>query len=269
MSYVKIGNLEIGSNKRIMLTRVESSNNTSRRETRYAGYDGADFDDITIEPRMVTVKGILFGSSYSDIKALQKALSNACNPKKEVEVRYYNGDAEYYAKALPSLPVYAKVNNFTYQFIIYLEISKFYWLSAEEIVQGIYRKTDNVFGEELMFPRALTILEQGADIYNMGSVEVPVIIEIAASESFTDTITIKNVTYNKQIVIENYTVTEGEVITIDTDEQTVTSSIQGNIIAYLSENSELFNLPLGYTRIECEREGLTIVSKYRERFLEV
>ena len=148
-------------------------------------------------------------------------------------------------------------------------MSKFYWLSSEEYVQGIYKKADNVCGETVAFPRALTILESGADIYNRGSSEVPLVIEIVAEESFTDTITIKNVTYSKQIDVENYTATKGEVITIDSDEQSILSSINGNIVKYLSASSELFNLPLGYTRIECEREGITVVAKYRERFLGV
>jgi phage-related protein len=271
LSYVKIRDVVLGSNKRIMLTGITNTANgeTSRRETAYAGYDGADFEDITLRPRMVTVNGTLFGTTLQDIDELKRTLIDACNPKEEAEVRYHNGAREYYAKALPTLPTFNKISNTVYQFIIYLEISKFYWLSSTDIVQGVFRTINNIYGEDISLPRPFSLREQGADIYNHGSVAAPLIIELTATESFTDTIVIKNTTYNKEIRIENYSVTAGEVITINTDEYTVTSSLNGNIISYISENSELFNLPCGLTRIECERVGLTIVTKYRERFLGV
>lgn len=254
-----------------MLTGITNTSNgeTSRRETKYAEYDGADFNDITFGPRTVTVNGTLFGKSLDDIDKLKKTLIDACNPKDEAEIRYHNGAQEYYAKAFPSLPTFNKINNTTYQFVFYLEISKFYWLSASEIIQGVFRTINNIYGEEISLPRPFSIRENGADIYNRGSVPAPLIIELTAAESFTDTIVIKNITHNKEIKIENYSIVAGEVITIDTDAYTITSSINGNIISNLSENSDLFNLTCGYTRIECEHVGLTVVTKYRERFLGV
>lgn len=275
MSYVKIGNIEINSaSDRIMLRSVtESAGGTvSRKESKYPGYDGAEFSDITFNPRMVTVNGTLFGNSVADIKKLQNDLQLACNPLEKAEVYYHNGYKEYYAEAYPSeLPVFEKLNEHTYRFAIYLDLFAFWWLSSSEIIEGVFVRNDNIKGT-FSLPSAFTIRNQGADIYNNGAIAAPLIIDISIEESFNETLVIRNATYDLSVIIEDYTFEKGEIIFINmgtSDEYTIVSSINGNIAKYLSEDSEFFSLEKGYNRLECDHSGINVVARYRERFLGV
>lgn len=274
MSYVKIGDMVIGSNKRIMFTGVTDSGNgtVTRKEYSFAGYDGKEYDSTTFNSRLVAVHGTLFGNSVEDVATMQMELRNACNPQNEVEVFYHNGHKEYYAKAYPSeLPVFSKVNNRTYQFIVYLDLNSFWWLSPSEIIEGVFVREDNIKGL-LSLPQGFTQRTQGADIYNNGAVSAPLEIDISIFETFSDSLVIRNATYDLSVTIENYTFTEGEIISINmgnAGEYTITSSINGNIIKYLSEESEFFNFEKGYTRLECDHSGISVVARYRERFLGV
>ena len=275
MSYVKIGNFEINSaSKRIMFRGVtdSASGSVSRKETKYAGYDGAEYSDITLNPRMIAVNGTLFGNSVEDVKKLQNDLLAACNPLEKAQVYYHNGDREYYAEAYASgLPAFEKLNNHTYRFVVYLDMFAFWWLSPSEIIEGVFVREDNIKGS-LSLPQAFTIKKQGADIYNNGAIATPLVIDISVHETFSETLVIRNATYDLSVVIENYTFAEGEIITINmgtSDDYTITSSINGNIVKYLSEDSEFFNLEKGYNRLECNRVGISVVARYRERFLGV
>ena len=275
MSYVKIGNFEINSaSKRIMFRGVtdSASGSVSRKETKYPGYDGAEYSDITLDSRMITVNGTLFGNSVADVNKLKNDLLTACNPLEKVQIYYHNGDKEYYAEAYPSsLPTFSKLNNHTYQFIVYLDLNAFWWLSPSEINEGVFVRKDNIKGS-LSLPQAFTIKEQGADIYNNGAVATPVVIDISVHEAFSETLVIRNVTYDLSVVIENYTFAKDEIISINmgtSDEYTIISSVNGNIVKYLSEDSEFFNLEKGYNRLECNRVGISVVARYRERFLGV
>lgn len=275
MSYVKIGNIEISSiSNRIMLRSVTGSGNgnVSRKESIYPTYDGAEISDITFNSRTVTVNGTVFGNSVEDVKKLQNDLFLACNPTQETEIYYHNGHREYYAKAFPSeLPVFEKLNNRTYRFAIYLDLYAFWWLSPAEINEGVFIRQNNIIGT-LSLPQAFTIRCQGADVYNNGAISTPLVIDISIHEDFSERIVITNVTYDLSVVIENYTFTKDEIISINmgtSDDYTVTSSINGNIIKYLSEESEFFFLERGYNRLECNHSGISVVARYRERFLGV
>ncbi len=275
MSYVKIGNFEISSaSKRIMLRSVQdsASGSVSRKETQYAGFDGAEYSDITLNPRMVAVNGTLFGESIGDVQKLKDELQRACNPLEKAEIYYNNGDKEYYAEAYASgLPTYEKLNNNTYRFIVYLDLFAFWWLSPSEINEGVFVRENNIKGS-LSLPQPFTVRAQGAVIYNNGSIAVPLVIDISIHEAFAETLVIRNATYDLSIVIEDYTFLEGEIISINMgtgDEYTIKSSLNGNIIKHLSEESEFFKLEKGYNRLECARVGISVVARYRERFLGV
>ena len=275
MSYVKIGNFKISSaSKRVMFRGVtdSASGSVSRKETKYAGYDGAEYSDITLNPRMIAVNGTLFGNSVEDVKKLQNDLLTACNPLEEAQIYYHNGDREYYATAYPSsLPTFSKLNNHTYQFIAYLDLNAFWWLSPSEINEGVFVRENNIKGS-LSLPQAFTTRKQGADIYNNGAVATPLDIDISIHEAFSETLVIRNATYDLSVIIEDYTFTKGEIITINmgtSDDYTITSSINGNIVKYLSEESEFFHLEKGYNRLECDHAGISVVARYRERFLGV
>ena len=275
MSYVKIGNFEINSaSKRIMLRGVtdSASGSVSRKETKYAGYDGTEYSDITLNPRMIAGNGTLFGNSVEDVKKLQNDLLLECNPLKKTEVYYHNGNREYYAEAYASgLPAFEKINNHTYRFVVYLDLFAFWWLSPSEINEGVFVRENNIKGS-LLLPQAFTVRTQGADIYNNGAIAVPLVIDISVHEAFKETLVVRNATYDLSVAIEDYSFAKDEIISINmgtSDEYTITSSINGNIIKYLSEESEFFSLERGYNRLECDHSGISVVARYRERFLGV
>ena len=275
MSYVKIGDFLISSaDKRIMLTSVSDSGsgNVARKETSFPGYDGNEISDITYTSRAIMVHGTLFGDSVEDVEELKMKLRYACNPLEKTEIYYHNGAKEYYAEAYPSsLPTFSKLNNHTYQFIVYLDLNAFWWLSPSEIRKGVFVREDNIKGQ-LSFPQAFTVRHQGAEIYNNGAVATPLEIDISVLSDFKESLIIRNTTYDLSVVIEDYSFTSGEIISLNmgvNDEYTIKSSLNGNIVKYLTEDSEFFRLEKGYNLIECGNDtalALSIVLRYRERF---
>ena len=270
MSYVKIGELLIGNSPKMMFKGISdsASGSAKRREVTFAGEDGADFEDITFEPRSVSVYGFCHGDTISEIASLKESVIKACNSKIATDIIYNNGVKDYYASAYCELPSFSKISNLAYEFVIHFEISKFWWLTGSEIVTGIFARSGNIYGE-FTLPRAFTQRINGGDARNTGHAESFPLFAITASESFTDDIIITNTTYGESIKLENYTVSGGESIVIDCDKCTIRSSVNGNIIKYLTEDSKFFSLRMGYNRIECVRKGITISCKWRERFLGV
>ena len=270
MSYVKIGTLKIGNDADYLFKGItdSASGDVNRRTAEYVGVDGCDYADITYTPRTVSVKGFLQGKTLSETAALKSALIIACDSKKAADIIYNNGVNDYYAGAYCELPVFSKINNRAYEFTVRFDIHRFWWQSGQEIITGVYIRDGNIYGA-FSLPRAFTVRTQGADIRNNGHAEAPPVFKINVSEGFTDDIEIKNVTYGKKIKLSGYTAAAGEVITIDCDECTVSSTANGNIVSYLSDDSEFFKIPLGYSRIECAKKGLTISCIWRERFLGV
>ena len=108
------------------------------------------------------------------------------------------------------------------------------------------------------------------DIQNLGDVDSPCVLEIVFEESKTDaTIKVENVTTEKSITIE-CDVTVGEVITVDTEKSTITSSVQGNIMKFITADSDFFLLKKGLNSIEVTCDAILVISAtYRYRYLGV
>lgn len=272
MSYVKIGNVEIGNNPRMMLLSVidSASGSVARREVSFAGFDGSSYFDISYKPRGFTVQGAIFGSSAADLEAQKIMLTNACDCKSETDVYYFNGAHEYYAKAFPSqLPKYTKKSNTTCMFSVTLDICGFYWLSPHEIVNGVFERSDNLYGT-FTLPRPFTKRSQGAKLINGGSVPVPPVFEITTERSLAARdITITNESYSSFIKLQSYAIAANEIITIDCSGCTAESTVNGNIVKYISDDSSFFMVELGENSLICNDSELTVKIRWRERFLGV
>lgn len=267
MSYVKIKNLIIGSNERTMLTAVNDmgSGSVNKRSESFYGFDGCIDSDITFAPRTVSVSGTLFGDSMQDIDGLKRTLSEACNPKEEIELCYNNGYKSYYSPAYAEgLPTFSKLENKTYRFVIYFKLYKFWWYGPL-VSRPVMKRADNVYGT-FSLPRALTVSTIGAIIQNGGTAAAEPIFKIKFAKARTADFAITNATYQKHIKIESYSVAAGEILTVNCGDCSVTSDVNGNIIEYLSEDSTFFNIEVGKNDITFSGEDEASV-EYREKYI--
>ena len=68
----------------------------------------------------------------------------------------------------------------------------------------------------------------------------------------------------------DYSFVDGEIITIDTENKTVVSSINGNIIKYLDNASTFFTLDYGGNEIEAAmNEPVVVKAEFYNRFVGV
>lgn len=269
MSYVKINDLLIGSNTRLMLTAVNDtgSGSVTKRSESYFGFDGCEDFDITFNARTVTVAGTLFGESLADIAALKRLLTEACNPKEEIQLCYNDGCKSYYSPArAEELPVFSKVTNVVYRFIVYFKLCKFWWYGEKTSVP-VMKRENNLFGT-FALPRAFTKATIGSTVYNGGAVSTPPLFAIKVLKARTADFTVSNVTYDRHNTIESYTAEIGETITVDCEYCTVTSDKNGNLAQYITEDSTFFRLEKGKNEIAFSTAD-EACAVYREKYMGV
>ena len=118
-------------------------------------------------------------------------------------------------------------------------------------------------------PCVFTSIANQAEISNSGDVETYPVFVVSCNTAVADsTIIINNLTTHKSITV-NDAASAGEVVTIDSFNQTVTSSLNGNITNMVSIDSEFFSLQKGTNRLSAVSAGSTATLQFRENYLGV
>lgn len=123
------------------------------------------------------------------------------------------------------------------------------------------------------FPTAFSQRINEARIVNSGSVPVMPVIEISSQQAATceNGIIIKNDTTGASLIL-SCGISAGETITVDCENRTVSGSMQGNLLASLSENTPMstFSLQMGVNdiavTIENEEEPILVRLRFRNQY---
>ena len=249
------GEIRFGS--QYMITKIEGLNEggVSWQEYTYIDTDGAEYDNGLYEPRTLTVTGYIRANDRNALHSSRAGLTRIINGKNKGILHYKTGGRQYFTEAIPELPEFGSpIQNFM-PFVIYFKLYRFYWKEESGNMRDIWKREGKI-KSVFSFPLVMTVRTNESTLYNGGDVAAPIIIRIyggltsaASTLSIDMGLTIVNKTTGKYIELE-YDISKNEVITIDTDKATVISSINGNILHKMTEQSTFFKLQCGENVIE-------------------
>lgn len=241
----------------------------------YIDQDGQDFLSALYEPRYITLQGQILAKNKAEHYALRQQLISVCDGKTERDLTYFTGSRYYLTKAIAYAPVFDVRRGYCLPFSIKFVSPSFYWLDKRKTEKDIISYTPLLrtfnFNPSAMFSQTTA----QADIYNY-NIPTPfkIIITGRGGTSHSEYgIIVTNETTGEFIKIEK-DVGNGEVITIDTDSATITSSTEGNIMTYVSDDSSPdMMLASGNNLIKAENlnvnNTITAVVAYRNRYVGV
>ena len=244
---------------------------------QYLEQDGVDILSAYYEPRIVTLSGHILADNDMELYTLRRQLTKACNGKTKSLLKYSDGYRTYFSEAIAELPQFGKrLGNsgktalpFSVNFYLY----NFYWKDDSKNIEHIFKATNHL-GNSFMFPLVFTTLTTISNVINGGDVECPLTIKITGRGAAVgdDGFNVINNTTGRFIKVE-HNITDGEVVTIDTQELTITSNISGNILHKITSDSTLdLKLKLGINEIEClnyASNEIFVTAEYYDMFVGV
>ncbi len=268
--YIKIGDIKIGKKQKYVFEDIEgvAGGDINYQEDVFAETDGAEYSQIAFKPRNLTIKGTIIASSKEELQELKRALISACNPKKELDIYYHNGFNEYYAKGMADgMPAFAKRRKTTMDYVVYIKIPSFFWLTNSDIVTGIYTVTGRL-DRNFTFPGAFSVRIDSNVVINDGEEEAFPVIVLSCETPNADPIILSNDTQNKTLYLD-YTMTAGETITIDMYNRSVLSSINGSLLNHLSRTDNFWSIGAGQNVIRVSTTYITATMYHRNRYIGV
>lgn len=268
--YIKIGNIKIGKKNKYVFSDIEgvAGGDIGYQEDVFAETDGAEYSQIAFKPRQLTIKGTIIAGTEEELQELKRDLISTCNPKKELDIYYHNGFCEYYAKGMADgMPDFAKRRKSTMDFIIYIKIPSFFWLTNQDIVTGIYTVQARL-DRNFTFPGAFSVRIDSNVVVNDGEEEVFPVIVLSCETPNADPIILCNDTQNKTLNL-NYTMSRGETVTIDMYNRSIISSVNGSLLNYLSRTDNFWSIGVGQNVIRVSTTYITATMYHRNRYIGV
>jgi len=232
---------------------------TSYQTASYLEQDGQDILTSYYEPRKVTLNGYILADSDVELYALRRQLVNACNGKAKDTLTYNDGHNTYFSEAIAELPQFGIKTGFGLPFIVYFNLYNFYWKAQDIYINNVFQRTNHL-STLFTLPLIITTRTNKSIVINDGDVSCSMIIKITGkgTTAGVDGFKVINNTTGNFIRIA-YNIADSEVVTIDTQEITITSSVNGNILHKVTNDSKLdLKLMPGTNEIE----GINYASNY-------
>ncbi len=255
--YVLVGtsNLETGS--------------ATKRKVNYIDTDGTEYRDILYSERIFEISGIIMADDENEMVYAKRKLIEACSLKDKFRIQYCNRLNIYSAECyFDKLPTFGTRQKWCLPFKLYLTIPGFYWQSKVAYSFNLLSYRNEVT-DTFTLPCVFTSYSNEAEVYNGGDVEsYPIFTITCEEEGKADKLVIRDITSDKTITI-NYVPQKGEIITVNSREETVQSSLKGNITASVTIDSDFFAVLPGHNNVMCEGDGNKIVMEFYENYLGV
>lgn len=249
----------------------EDGGQVTKRTINYIDTDGASYADFSFNPRQIEIDGFINADCFEQMDKMKRQLINACNPKEVFKIEYCNRNKIYTANAIcEQLPVFERRFNYSWNmlFKIYITLPDFYWNGADKIKKHLFSLKDEVL-TSFTLPCVFTSLNNNNFITNSGDVSVfPNYIIKNENPQAAEVVEITNKETGQKITF-NYTFAAGETVIINSEKQTATSDINGNVSSGFSIDTEFFAVDKGVTEIEADGNGNIIDIEFYENFIGV
>ncbi len=269
--FFRFKNIEITNGGKYVLVGTSNleTGSATKRKVNYIDTDGTEYRDILYSERLFEISGIIMAEGENEMVHAKRKLIEACSLKDKFRIQYCNRLNVYSAECyFDKLPTFGARKKWCLPFKLYLTIPGFYWQSKVAYSFNLLSYQDEVI-EEFTLPCVFTSYSNEAEVYNNGDVEsYPVFTITCQEEGKADKLVIKDATSGKTITI-NYVPQKGEVITVNSREETIQSNLNGNITASATLDSVFFPVLTGHNYVVCEGDGNKIVMEFYENYLGV
>ncbi|MBE7024240.1 MAG: hypothetical protein E7412_07240 [Ruminococcaceae bacterium] len=227
-----------GKNPLVRLTEIFGLGLVEKeyRTAVFPGYDGQETVSERALPRTITISAEFCGNNISsNIETALKVLESSGYLYIETERFSRRIFCNQIRVSEPERILRGEISNMAVQFVC---DSPFFEDSIETVVP-LYERTKNL-ETEFSLPCIFGSVSMGTIVRNTGNRKIePIIILYCPDSSLnSDTVTLRNVTTGKTLVLE-HNVEKNEIITIDIKNRTVLSNLSGNILYKLSDDSFL------------------------------
>ncbi len=243
-----LGTVEISGNSASSIRLIEADGfGIAEREyitAVFAGYDGQETISSRALPRAITIKAEICGQDISAIA--RDTMKILIEPgwlhieNNEISRRIYCNQVKI---PDPARVLKGKIAEFAVQFIC----DKPYFEDTFENAVALYMRTKNL-STPFTLPVVFGTTVMGAAIKNLGdySIEPCIYIKCPKALQSAETVIITNNTTGARIVLE-YAPKSGDEITVDIKNRKILSSITGNLLNNLSDDTFLgdFVLDIG------------------------
>lgn len=269
--------MAIGKYEAIIFDSYDFGGETNYQRESYATTDGDVIVDALYNPRTITVSGHIIAKSYEERFNRRRELYRIFDGKTQGTLTYTNDTGTWTIKAVPRLPTIGScVGNYITKVALYFEAPNFYFTASEEKTVPLYSRSNQiklVTTETNTLPAVFTTRIMTASVTNDGSLGADPTIIIAATgenEAYTAeesdaqsiAITITAESGDSQTLELEYTPTAGEVITINCDEMTITSSLSGSLLGYLTIDSDFLTIPVGSSTVQIANNTSATINAY-------
>ncbi len=236
----------------------------------YVGEDGSFEDSSQYTSRVITISGDI--KTDDNFMQLFKNASRVLSKEGTLTVKR-NEILRQITVNSASITIGKRYNAY-YTFVIQLTCDYPHFRDINTTFIPIFNLT-KLLTSSSVFPSVLSKRTSSGTINNSGDLKIYPIITIKKNTdiSGTNKIVIKNQTTGKEVSLEK-DLAKDEIITIDTKNRTITSSIDGNILSTLSFYSSLseFWFECGINEILVSINGLysdiTVTAQYYNEYLE-
>ena len=237
------------------------------------GYTSFDFDGAVESGRHITRRAVTVGG---DIKASVREAADFLKIFSEPgKLKIFTKEFEREINVSACEAEYTNKNNGYIKFALSLVCDDPYFYDAEETRLGLYVREKLIDGGAV-FPFMFSRRTTSASLPVKSDREIEPTIIILGSSRKGDgegRIVIENI-LTGAIFTLNYVPKEDEIITLDIKERTITSNLNGNLIACISDDSFMSDLVIGKNGAQFVTTGygatgyITAYVIYRNKFLE-
>lgn len=251
---------------RLTETQGLSFPETEASAVRYANEPGQTVTEIFVLPRTITASGDVLDPTGREITRAATVFS----AQGTLTVAGLRGRRKITCRCTSFTP--QKRQGCFIPFTLQLVCDRPYFEDVTEHAASVAKKEASLTSP-FTFPTAFSKRINEARIVNGGSVPVMPVIEISSKHVATceNGIIIKNHTTGANLVL-SCGVLAGETITIDCENRAVFGSLQGNLLAKLSEGTPMsaFSLQMGVNDIavtvENEEEPILVRLRFRNQY---
>ena len=238
MQSIQFRGVEISSDSEYyVLNSVEPNEiDVDMQETKVLERDGATYTNLSYNSRRVKISGTICADNADELPRLRTKLINAFDGKTLDTVVYMIDKLEYHADCIGSVML-PPPEGLCQEFSISLILPKFFWCGKtyEHHIKGLSSRTfTSKLKENVPFRTAIAFTVTDSDGNSFAADRIDKYIAAMTDDNYISLSTKTNIQgVDTGIIKLRYIPHDGEVITIDSDDMTVVSSLNGNLNKYL------------------------------------
>ncbi|MDD6214206.1 MAG: phage tail family protein [Firmicutes bacterium] len=238
-----------------------------RNVIKFLNYDGQTETNSAYPARTITIAGDVFGNPSQKARSAMKILSRSGI------LSIIDGDDIKQIGVNNAKIAFSDKNSSYWQFTLQLVCDYPHFLAKNFSEIPVCKRTD-LITDSTILPAVFTERISSSEISNDGDVLCEPVFLIRGGAPAEGEGSIEIEVNSKKLVLD-YTLSEGELVTVDIPQRSITSDINGNILSFLAQNSYLYDmlLPVGENSIKViandANADACVSLRYRKNYLTI